>query len=691
MSEAATRIIQLERRVMWRRRLLSLQTGLALAVSIGGLIAAALVLLIRVRAITAPLWLLIVFPLTLLFAAVLIHWFLTRTSERDAAFLIDQSLGLEDRVASSRMILARGGPKRAIEEAVIEDAAERIGNHHAASVVPFRLRRWYALPLVSALAVAAALIVPPRSLPVTETMAAERADIESAGEHLEQTATEVEELLPPETETASLAKEQGELGRAFRRSAATRADALKKLSALEERIRQRHDDLASTHADEIVSVAERQLGGALSTLSTTRRKSPAPEGNQNTARDELWSRANERGSNKGRSKEAPSASHKPSDLTQDKVANLAPTTSQRRTPAAEDRPNVGDTKGRAKERPEPQKRPQEPLVGKDKRDSGKADSARGDSAKTESGPASEPGRQEKSGDQKENDVKAEGEKTGAQKADEKNAGNQPANESKLPLDALKAVPNSVAEQAAKALPKVSEELLKKAGQLRANELTPADIEKLRQAAETLSKELKEIAESKELRKALEEMAKQVRPEQIEQVARQLEGQEKLKEEMAAAGRLLMENQQAKEMIAGLAGQVARVRDQMRAQRIERADGEGSREGTGRDEEARLQASRGGRANGGTRLDQSEKAADRRNLNGLGKASSLEGTHQKGSPGQYLYLQSKAGAGAARAPYSQAYPQYRREVERSVQRSRVPPNLRSVVRKYFDAINPDAKK
>src|SRR6185369_11073097 len=39
--------------------------------------------------------------------------------------------------------------------------------------------------------------------------------------------------------------------------------ALKQLSALEERIRQRHTELAATHADEIVSVAEKRLRNAI--------------------------------------------------------------------------------------------------------------------------------------------------------------------------------------------------------------------------------------------------------------------------------------------------------------------------------------------------------------------------------------------------------------------------------------------
>src|SRR4029453_12979151 len=67
-------------------------------------------------------------------------------------------------------------------------------------------------------------------------------------------------------------------------------------------------------------------------------------------------------------------------------------------------------------------------------------------------------------------------------------------------DALKAAPDSLLKQAAKALPKLSEDLLKKAAQLRANELSPAAIEKLRKAAEFLSRDLEQIAQSKELQR-----------------------------------------------------------------------------------------------------------------------------------------------------------------------------------------------
>jgi hypothetical protein len=271
-----------------------------------------------------------------------------------------------------------------------------------------------------------------------------------------------------------------------------------------------------------------------------------------------------------------------------------------------------------------------------------------------------------------------------QKTGDEKTGNEQAGERVTDaIDVLKAMPDAVADQAARALPKLSEELLKKAAELRANELTSSDIQKLRQAAESLSRDLAEIAQSKELQKALQEMARQVRPEELERVARELGNQEQLKKELEAAGRLLMENQQAKEMVAGLAQQLARVRDKMR-QRSNESNGQiKDEQALGRD-----QALRAGRADEGKSPEKSRIAADTRRQ---GRESSLAGRRQHGSGGEYLYLQSKAGAGAAHAPYSSAYPRYRREAERAVQRSQVPLNLRSVVRKYFDAINPDAKR
>src|SRR5437867_1911917 len=113
---------------MWRKRLLSLQDALALALMVGGLLAAGVVLLARVRPIGVLVWAIIICALTLSTFVALTRWFLTRAREQNAAFLIDESLKLEDRVATSHLIIERGGPKRMLEEAVIEDAAERINN-----------------------------------------------------------------------------------------------------------------------------------------------------------------------------------------------------------------------------------------------------------------------------------------------------------------------------------------------------------------------------------------------------------------------------------------------------------------------------------------------------------------------------------------------------------------------------------
>jgi len=643
MSEAVAKIVRLERSVMWRKRLLSLQDGLVLAVMMGGLIAATLVLLARLRPVGLPSWTVIVGAMSLAFAAALTRSYLTRASVSDAAFLIDELLKLDDRFTTSHLIIERGGPRRGLEEALIEDAADRVSNQRAASVVPFRMRRWYTLSLVSLVGLVAALMIPTRSLSVAEALAAERADIESAGERLEQTATEVERAVPPGTETATLAKEQAELGRGFRRSAATRAEVLRGLSSLEGRIRRRHDDLASTRADEIVSLADRRLGGSLSTLSTAPRKKIEPDADQPA-------------------------------VSIDEPAG-----------AAKREPNKGQREA------EPQNRPQEPVPGKDlKGESPGTDSTRPDSRVAKE-TAGEPGASgdQKPPEQKPSALKADGEKTGDLNTGERKADDQqPSEQHTGSLDALKAVPNSLAEQAAKSLPKISEELLKKAAKLRANELSPADIEKLRKAAESLSRDLAPIAQSKELQQALKEMARQIRPEQIEQVARELGNQEKLKQELDAAARLLMENQQAKEMVAGLAEQFARMRDEKRQQDNGQTTGKSAMP----DEEsrARNQASRSNRANAGGAPAKLQTTAERR-LAGEGRDSSLKGKLQQGSGGEYLYLQLKAGGGAARAPYSSAYPEYRREAERSVQRSQVPTNLRSLVRKYFDAINPDAKR
>jgi hypothetical protein len=690
MSAAIATIVRLERNVMWRRRLLSLQKEAALAVAIGGGIAAGLVLFVRLRPLQVPAWIVITSTLSLCLALAGARWFLRRSSQRDAAFMIDASLDLEDRVSTSHLIIERGGPAHAIEEAVIEDTAQQIGDRTANAVVPLRMVRWHALPLLSLVALTAALMITPRTLPL-EALRAERADIESAAEHLERSAVQVEQTAPADTETAGLAAEQAELGREFRRSATTRTEALKRLSALEDRIRQRHRDLASTHADEIVSLADRRLGGALSTLSKPRPKQTQSDEDHLATSVETSDGNSRQTPAKQTQATTSSTGREPVRPPAEKGSNSSASNSQSQASTKEAQQEARPAKAKPGEQV-PQNRPQERISGNALKPESRTDASKNDS---KSPPA-------KAGDSA---VSREQQPPG-KTADARTAGNEdPAEQetgdkrqSDKPADSPGAAealpPNPIAERATKALPKLSEELLKNAARLRARELSPADIEKLRKAAESLSGELTQIAQSEELQRALQEMAREIRPEQIEQVARALEGQEKLKQELESAARLLMENRQAKEMAAGLFNQFARSRDEIRLQQQgEPPDGRGT---GAKSDSASEQTKPGVRASQETRGDIARSrgklttSADGR-LAGQGRESSLQGHIRSGSAGEYLYLQSKAGSGAARAPYSSAYPQYRREAERSVQRTQVPSNLRSVVRRYFDAINPEAKK
>lgn len=686
MSEAVDRIVRLQRRVMWRGRLLSLQDELALAVTISALIGTVLVLLARLRSIEFPLWAVIIGVAAISVGAALIRQFMTRISEHDAAFLIDASLELDDRVATSSMIIERGGPKQVLEEALIEDTAERIGNLIAPSIVPFRVRRWYALVMISIVGIVASLMIPSRTLPASEAVATERANIENAGELLERTAGEVERIVPAGTEVAALAKEQAEVGRGFRHSKATRGEALKRLSALEERLRRRRDELANTHAEEIVDLADRRLGATLSTLSTARRKRLQPNESQLALRGEEPPGASKPGIE---NRVTPSSGgHNTSESSQEQSDNSVQSSSATQAPTKRDQSNK-ETKAKEIGDAAPRNRPLEPVSGnKAKSESVGSTPAERDSEldKARAGGAAEFGRQRRG--KKGDELKTDGEISGEQTAGERNAEDKPPGEQPAGgLESLRAVPDSLAGQATKALPKISDELLKKAAEFRANDLSPGDIEKLRKAAELLSRDLAQFGQSRELQQALQEMARRIRPEQIEQVAQALGGQEKLKLELDAAVRLLAENQQAKEMVAGLADQLARIQDEKGQQDNQR--GAGKSDLREQENRARNQAWSGTRGGQGQPPDKSgafDKRLDRR-----GKESGLQGKLQKRPGGEYVYLQSKAGTGAARVPYASVYPQYRREAERSVQRTQVPPRLRAVVRKYFDAINPDAKK
>ncbi|HSQ19853.1 MAG TPA: hypothetical protein VLR92_05710, partial [Blastocatellia bacterium] len=385
----------------------------------------------------------------------------------------------------------------------------------------------------------------------------------------------------------------------------------------------------------------------------------------------------------------PSGGHRPPQSPQEQSDKLGHPSSPTQALTKGDQSSK-ETKAKEIGEPAPRKRPQEPVSGRNLKNRAVGSNPAKPASELEKGRAGgaaafadrQPSEQ-KPGDLKTGGEKSSDQPTAESKPEDKPLGEQPAGAPESPG----AAPDSLAEQSMKALPKMSDELLKKAAELRAKELSPGDIEKLRKAAELLSRDLAQIGQSKELQQALKEMARSIRPEQIEQAARALGNQEKLKQELDAAARLLAENQQAKEMVAGLVDRFARIEGEKDQHDNRRgADKSDLREQGNRARNQVLSGTRGGQGQAPEKLGTFDKRLD-----GKGRESGLQGKLQKRSGGEYLYLQSKAGTGAAHVPYASVYPQYRREAERSVQRTQVPPKLRSVVRKYFDAINPGPKK
>ncbi|HXG93530.1 MAG TPA: hypothetical protein VNN73_14370 [Blastocatellia bacterium] len=649
LNDATQNIIRFTRQVMWRKRLLALQNYLAIAAFVGGILVAALVLYGRLRPVYVSSRIIIAAVLGAALLIALIVWRIKHADERDAAFVIDSTLELEDRITTSEAILERGGPRHDFERALIEDAASRISNQQASSIVPYRASKLLALSVVGAVALAVALMIPERALPGGAELAQERADVQSAGELLEQNAVEIEQAVAPESETARLAKEQVELGRALRTSPESRAEALKKLSALEQRIRRRHDELASTRADEIVSLAEQRLSVALAPKPANRRSevesSGEPLSEEAAASSDFQSSAHEKSSRRSARTDRKKSSASIERNTQASNPQAA-SQSQNRSESAAANQARAQTKG---QQSQPQNRLQEPVSGQQQ-------------------PATSRSNQGGDANQQATEQNAQREAQSEQQGGEKN----------------QQVPNGLtgmmAEQAAKALPQMSEALMQKAAELRAGQLSAEDIRALQQAAEFLARDLSKLAESKEFQAAVEQLAQQVTPEQIEQVARELMKNEQLKRELEATARMLMQNQQAKQMVAGLAQQLAEIRDKMRGKQDSESISEGDSRGG---------KNRGGREGTNSR-DQPEPSESGR-LTEQGKEIRIDGKLQRKNGGEYLYLQTKPSEGAARAPYSSAYPQYRREAERSVQRSQIPPHMRSVVRRYFDAINPDAQR
>jgi hypothetical protein len=706
MNEAAAKLRGVERAVMWRKRWLALQDHLALALLAIGLMAAALVVLSRLR-IARLHWSLEIVMLVTVAAALAWRWHRRRATDKEAAFLIDQTFALEDRVTTAHEILAHGGPRREVEHALIADAASRLEEKQAAAVVPYRLRAWHAVALAGVAAFVVAVAIPTKQLPGGEAVVEAQADIQSAGEQMEEVGEAIAKLAPAESETAKLASEQAALGRSFRMSPESRAEALRQLSALEERIRNRHAALAATHADEIVSAAEKRLRN---TIAPARKEKSGQDEVEQTAqaaddaavRDEKQdaspsaadkqTRTSKRRSNKANEPAQSSTVAQADDAGRKvKVERRPPdakaaepqTTAATQPPKAESNPSDNQPAAAQGNRRQPQNQPQKPVSGPPPANAVADSSNR--SANPQSG--NPPPVQEAP-------PKADGQPSGEPNAQGDQAKPEATNEANNPLA------NLAAEQAGKMLPQLSQELLKKAAELRDGKLSPDDIKRLQQSAELLARDLSQIAQSKEMQQMAEQLAKQITPEQVEQFARALGNQEQLKQELQAAARLMMENQQAKSMVAGMAQNLAKWgeqfdrRDRNATGNRQPNDGQpdqpqadkrgGRRVLDAKDEQAGREIMR---AAGGL----TEKTGGPRQPTGQGRDARLSGNPQRGTGGEFLYLKSPAGRGASRAPYTSAYPQYRREAERSVERSQVPQRLRSVVKSYFDAINPDVAK
>jgi hypothetical protein len=737
MNEAAEKLQTFERSVMWRRRWLALQDRLALALLVSGLIAAAFVVLARLQVVRLP-WAFEIVAIITVAGGLAWHWHRRRATAKDAAFLIDRAFDLEDRLTTAHQILQQGGPQRQVERALIDDVAARLADQRAASVVPYRLHAWHAVALIGMAAFTASVMIPTKQLPGGQAIVEAQADIQTAGQQLEQVGEAIARLAPAESETAKLAKEQAALGRSFRMSPESRTEALKQLSALEERIRNRHAELAATRADEIVNVAEKRLRNAIEPArkeksaenevnedaqaagseardedqdaqSAADKKTPA--GNRRAGKAKMPAKQTATVARASDVSRAVKAGHQPSNANAAKaptsVAAQPPPGAAKGEPPAQtpDRqpqsananasqvaanqppkadgkqPNNGQAQGGNNQAPPPN-RPQKP-------DSSQPPAS---AVANANDPNTNPQGDHPSADQA--TPKADGQPSGDPQARD----NQPNAETAK--DAANPLADLAAEQAGKMLPQLSEQLLKKAAELRDGKLSPDDIKRLQQSAELMARDFSKIAQSKEMQQMAEQLAKQITPEQIEQFARALGNQEQLKRELQAAARLMMENQQAKSKVAGMAQDLAKWGEQ-----FNRRDGNqaGNRQPNGGETNQRQADNRGGRGTPNPEDERAgreimgaaggltEKTDGPRGRTGQGRDARLSGHPQRGAGGEFLFLKSPAGKGASRAPYTSAYPQYRREAERSVERSQVPPRLRSVVKSYFDAINPDAAK
>jgi hypothetical protein len=600
-----------------------------------------------------------------------------------ADLIIDRTLGLDDRASTAGSIIRRGGPGGLMEEALVADTASRLDGVGPEQILEYRLPRLRSAatcPSSTGWAIVLALVVlvgvlefwlPAGS--AQEMDSGTIAVMQTAGDNLEQSSKAIEQSIDPKTPTAALAKQQAELAHALKQSAAPgkrarakpidRSRALKELSALEEKLGARKDQLEGTKAPEIIGLAERRFQPALSeaarqlqTPSTARpaRARPEPAG-ANPRLDKLPAPVNRNRENKTAGTSEPE-SKRESTQAVDKARSDKPT----------------------------------PTASQEPRDTGPPESSSGQGAA-----GSNQGT--RAGDQVKPDARVP----------ETTASETPQD---VPKDQTKetSLPSGVADALSSAAPTLSQDLLKKAAEMRAGSLTAADIERFRKAAEGLlkdlsAKDLANLASSKEIQQTLQQLARQVDPKQMEQLAQQLLSQKEIRDELQAVGKLLMENRQAKETIAGFADKAREIAEEFQKRGFRPG-------GPPNSMQAPLDPSGQAGIGASSPPDMGSGEAQRSYGRGNRGAEAVKGMGRSGEmqrrstprgglidskaekpEGEPIYASSRPGAAPARVPYSSAYPGYRREAERTVQRSQVPPRLRVLVRNYFDGINPDAEK
>jgi hypothetical protein len=700
MTEPTSAITQLELSIAGRVRLLAVQDLLALAALFSAALVVLALVLLRLGLFEARIsegigirarLVLFCVPVGATAALLIARSLLRRrgrwqsslnTSAERVDLIIDRSLGLEDRASTAGSIIRRGGPQTLMETALVADAASRLDGASAGQIVEYRLPRLGSAvrcPATTGSAIVLALIVlvgvlhyrlPARS--VQEPDSGTIAVMQAVGDDLERSSEAIEQSVDQNTPTAALAKQQAELAHALKQSAASphgsrakpidRSQALKELSALEEKLGARKDQLASTKAPEIISLAERRFQSALS--GTARLRQTPPAGRRAGPNPEVA------GASAGLG-EPPARGNRNPD---DKVAGAGDL-----EPKSESGPAAGQARS---DKPAP-------TGSLEPRDSGSAE-PRPAQGSTESKPGIKAGDESQKGD-------------GTPEGKQPNGPQVPPKDETIATSALGKAVDAMASTA----PSLSQDLLKKAVEMRAGSLTAADIERVRKAAEGLlkdlsAKDLANLANSKEIQQTLEQLARQVDPKQMEQLARQLLSQKEIRDELQAAGKLLMENRQAKETIAGFADKAREIAEQFRKQGFKPGGPPDSFQGP-----PDLSAEAGHQAGsepgswtgfGGAKRGYRHANGSAEALRGMGRSGGVAGRSGERNglvdsklEGEQIYGSTRPGAAPARVPYSSAYPGYRREAERSVRTSQAPPRLRVLIRNYFDGINPDAEK